>query len=91
MKWEWTTEQSDAFSSIKQMMAAAPILTHYRHDLSLILEVDASPYGVGGCLFHDLPEGKRPVYFVSRSLTAAEKNYTQIDREALAIVFAIKR
>ena len=91
VKWEWTTEQSDAFSSIKQMMAAAPILTHYRHDLPLILEVDASPYGVGGCLFHDLPEGKRPVYFVSRSLTAAEKNYSQIDRGALAIVFAIKR
>ena len=61
VKWEWTTEQSDAFSNIKQMMAAAPILTHYRNDLPLILEVDASPYGVGGCIFHDLPEDKRPV------------------------------
>ena len=64
VSWEWTAEQFDSLSSIKKMMAAAPILTHYRNDLPLILKVDASPYGAGGGLFHDLPEDKRPVYFI---------------------------
>ncbi len=73
-------------------MSSSPLLVHYSNDLPLVLETDASPYGIGGCLFHVSESGeKRPVYFVSRSLTSAEKNYSQIDREALAIVFAVKR
>ena len=89
--FEWSTEGADAFQTVKKLLAESPILTHYSQDLPLVLEVDASPYGIGGCLFHVTDSGKKPVYFVSRSLTAAECNYSQIDREALAIVFAVRR
>ena len=69
------------------------MLTHNRNDLLLVLEVNPSPYGIGGCLFPILEDGKKkPIHFVSRSLLPAEKNYSQIDRDALAvIVFAVRR
>ena len=90
--WQWSHDCEHAFVTVKKFLSASPVLTHYRNDLPLVLEVDASPYGIGGCLFHVFENGdKKPVYFVSRSLLPAEKNYSQIDREALAIVFAVRR
>eukprot|EP00117_Sycon_ciliatum_P011888 scpid44158/ scgid13167/ Uncharacterized protein K02A2.6 len=90
--WLWSAECQSAFDSVKDALTSSPILTHYQNDLPVVLEVDASPCGIGGCLFHIDEQGeKKPIYFVSRALTAAEKNYSQIDREGLAIVFSIKR
>lgn len=51
---------------------------------------DAGPYGVGGVLNIVDKDEERPVYMVSASLSEAEKNYSQLHREALAIVFSIK-
>ena len=60
--------------------------------MPLILECDASAYGVGACLMHKMPDGSLlPVCYVSRSLAKAECNYSQIEREGLAIVYAVKR
>ena len=51
------------------------------------MQCDASSYGLGGVL---LQSGK-PVYYASRSLTTAEQNYSQIEKEALAIQFSTQR
>ena len=63
----------------------------YDIDKQTVLAVDASPFGVSAVL------GQRRYYseqcniiaYGSRSLTPAEKNYSQLEREALAIVFGI--
>ncbi|XP_063834427.1 uncharacterized protein K02A2.6-like [Ostrinia nubilalis] len=69
--------------------------------LPLYLTCDASARGIGGVLTQrsaSTADGgaggagagrERPVIYVSRALTDAEKNYSQIDREALAIVFCL--
>ena len=50
-----------------------------------------SPTGLGAVLSHTMPNGlERPIEFISRTFTAAEKNYAQIDREAAVIVWAVK-
>ena len=91
--WEWGESQQISFQRCKDLLAAAPVLAHYQPDAPLVLTADASPYGVAAVLSHPDPESgvDRPVAFASRSLTPAERNYSQLDREALAIVFGVHK
>ena len=91
-KWQWDTEQEDAFQDVKELLHADNLLVHYDPDKEIILSCDASPYGVGAVLSHVMEDGaERPIGFASRTLSAAEKGYSQLDKEGLAIVFAVKR
>ena len=89
-RWTWGPEQKEAFQKAKSMLTSSKVLTHYDPAKPLILSCDASLYGVGAVLSHQMGEGEHLIAFVSRSLAPAEKNYSQIDKEALAIVFGVK-
>ena len=90
--WAWGREQEDAFRESKQLLKSAEVLAHYSADADLVLSCDASPYGVGAVLSQRTKDGcERPLGFMSRTLTPAEKRYSQLDKEALAIMFGIKR
>ena len=74
------------------MIASDLVLVHYDENLLLKLYCDASFRGLGVVISHMYPNGsERPLSFASRSLSKAEKNYSQIDREALSIVWAINK
>ena len=90
--WMWGKQQAEAFKQAKLSLMSTDVLTHFDPDKKLILECDASPVGVGAVLSHQLENGLcKPIAFASRSLSHAEKNYSQLDREGLAIVFGVKR
>jgi hypothetical protein len=91
-EWRWHKEQENSWEQMKNALASTSILVHYSGKKELRLECDASPYGVGAVISHVMEDGTaRPVAYASRSLSSAEKNYPQIEREALAIVFGVKR
>ena len=46
---------------------------------------------MGAVLSHRTDDGEKPIAFASRSLTAAEKTYAQLEKEGLAIVFGVRK
>ena len=68
------------------------MLVHYNLNKPLILSVDAGPHAIGAVLSHRLGDGsEKSIEYASRTLSMAERNYAQIEKEGLAIDFGIKR
>lgn len=73
-------------------LANLELLVHIQPDLEVILASDASDYGVGAVLSHKVPdETGRLIGYVSRSLSAADWGYSNLEKEAFAIVFGVKK
>ena len=90
--WEWTQQCSEAFVGAKKLLCSAPVLAHYNPSLPLKLAGDASSYGLGAVISHVMPDGsERPVAFASRTLSSSERNYPQIEKEALSLIFGLRR
>ena len=90
VKWEWTAKQEEAFKVAKEALSGENLLIHYDPALPLIVHTDASPYGLGGVLSHVMKDGtERPVAYISRTLSRHERNYSQIEKEGLAVVYAV--
>ena len=87
-KWEWISDCSDAFQQAKEKLVSADVLTHYRLDLPLHMAADTSAYGNGAVISHILPDGsKKPISFASCTLSLSEKNYSQLEKEALSLTY----
>lgn len=90
VEWKWTSECNIAFEKIKKLLTTAPILVHYRPNLPLKLITDASDYGVGAVIVHVFSDkSERPIAYASRTLSTTEKNYSQVEKEGLAMIFAL--
>ena len=73
--------------AIKTQLSTAPVLALFDVQTKVTVSCDASQSGLGAVL---LQEG-RPIAYVSRALTSTETRYAQIEKELLAIVFALER
>ena len=90
--WKWTVTRQRAFEKAKSLLASAGTLSHYDPSSPLVLTCDASAHGIGAVLAHVQPDGvERPVAFASRTLNSAERNYSQVEKEALACVFGVTK
>lgn len=90
--WSWSDQCESAYRQLKGLLSAPPVLTHYDPTAPLQLSCDASAYGIGAVLSHVDAKGQcRPIAYASRTLSKAETGYSQIEKEALALVFGVKR
>ncbi|XP_033832445.2 uncharacterized protein K02A2.6-like [Periophthalmus magnuspinnatus] len=91
-KWRWTNDCEKAFQDAKEALTSSEVLTHFNPSLPIQLACDASPYGVGAVISHTFPNGEeKPIAFASRTLNKAESNYAQLEREALSIIFGVRK
>ena len=91
-EWTWGRAEEDSFQECKRKLAAKTLLVHFDASRDLILTCDASSRGIGAVLAHVGDRGEElPLGFASRRLTDAERKYSQIEREALAIIMGVTK
>ncbi|EYC40353.1 hypothetical protein Y032_0618g710 [Ancylostoma ceylanicum] len=97
-EWKWTEDHEQAFAELKKAMSTAPVLGQpnlegaSRGTHPFIIYTDASGSGLGAVLCQEGADKMlHPLYFASKSLSRAERNYHITDLEALGVVFALKK
>ena len=88
---KWVPEADVSFQKLKEMLSTHPILRLPDLTRPFILQADASDSGVGASLLQEFDDGKFPVAYASKKLLPREMAYSVIEKECLALVWAIKR
>jgi hypothetical protein len=91
IEWTWGQAQEKAFQDLKLALTSPPVLAHYSPHLPTKVSADASSYGLGAVLLQKKGEDWRPVFYASRCMTSTEQNYYQVEREALACMWACEK
>lgn len=90
--WKWSKQCQEAFQKLKGILQSAPLLAHYDPKRPVRLVVDSSSFGLEAVLSHISDDGEeKPIAFASRTLSSSEQNYSMTEKEALAIVFGVKK
>ncbi|KAI2645462.1 Retrovirus-related Pol polyprotein from transposon 17.6 [Labeo rohita] len=85
----WTAAAEEAFTQIKTALTSSPVLRAPNFSCPFLLQTDASDTGLGAVLSQIQEGEEHPVIYVSRKLTPAERNYATVEKEALAIKWAV--
>ncbi|XP_053486641.1 uncharacterized protein LOC128611284 [Ictalurus furcatus] len=86
----WTADAERAFQALKGALTSAPVLRNPDFDLPFTVHTDASETGLGAVLSQTFDGEEHPVLYISRKLSPAERKYAAVEREALAIKWAIE-
>ncbi|XP_077548537.1 uncharacterized protein LOC144161810 [Haemaphysalis longicornis] len=90
-KWSWTASEEQAFQALSTAIADTTSLRLPDLNRPFVVQTDASEYGIGAVLLQEHSGELYPLAFASRTLSAAEQNYSVTEKECLAIVFALKK
>lgn len=87
----WSSTSQNVFENVKTLLTSAPVLAAPQWDRPFKMHVDASKVGAGAVLLQDDDEGvEHPVCFFSRKFLSYQLNYSVIEKEALALVWALQ-
>ena len=91
--WLWGPSQDEAFEKLKSELIQPTVLALYDPEATLRVSADASAYGLGAVLLQKARSSTewKPVAYASRALSDTEQRYSQIEKEALAAVWACER
>ncbi|GJU46100.1 reverse transcriptase domain-containing protein [Tanacetum coccineum] len=80
-----------AFQTLKKKLTEAPILIAPNWDQPFEIMCDASDYAIGVVLGQRIEKHFQPIHYASKTMTEAETNYTTIEKEMLAVVYAFEK
>src|SRR5678815_2764971 len=86
----WNDDANRAFLDLKSRLASRPILRPPDFNKPFIVAVDASNFCVGASLLQIHDGLEHPVCFMSRKLKRHELAYATVEKEALALVLAVR-
>jgi len=87
--FQWGHKQQHAFETLKKTLCSQPLLQYPDFTKPFVITIDASGYAIGGILSQG-PVGKDlPILYTFRLLNQAERNYSTIEKELLAIVYCV--
>lgn len=89
--WKWEVEQENAFQDLKSKLISPPILKQADGTKPFVIRTDASNVAIGAVLLQGEKNDEHPVEYASRLLSSAERNYSTIEKEALAVVWALNK
>eukprot|EP01018_Ginkgo_biloba_P029284 Gb_13706 [translate_table: standard] len=90
-KFEWTDKCEEAYNELKSRLSTPPILCGPNWTLPFHVHTDASDIGLGAVLGQKDGKLEYATYFISKSLSGAALDYIVIEKEFLAVVFALKK
>ena len=80
-------KQERAWGEVKRLIASAPVLAYYKPGEPLEVQCDSSQAGLGAALM----QNGQPIAYASRALKETETRYAYMEKEMLAIVFAVEK
>lgn len=90
--WRWGTKEQTTFQELKDLLCTDTVLAHFDPAKQIGISCDASNIGIGAVLFHRYDDGsERPIANVSKTLTDTQRRYSQIQKEALAVIYGLKK
>ncbi|XP_043234726.1 uncharacterized protein K02A2.6-like [Amphibalanus amphitrite] len=89
--FEWSTDLSRLVSEVKQAVIRSPSLALFDPSLPTVVTTDASDVGLGAYISQFKGREERVVAYASRSLSAAERSYSTVEKEALCCVWAVEK
>ena len=91
-RWKWSKKCQQAFERAKKKIVSPNVLVHYDALREIRMAADASAYGIGAVISHVMDDGsERPIAFASRTLLPSERNYAQVEKEALSLIFGVSK
>ena len=88
---KWGEMEENAFVRLKECLSQQPVLKILDLSKVMYVQTDASDVGLGAALMQEHDGVLHPVRFLSRKLKGAEKNYSTIEKECLAVVWAVEK
>ncbi|CAM8943909.1 unnamed protein product [Rhodiola kirilowii] len=89
--FEFTDQCRAAFDELKQALTSTPIIMAPDRAQPFEIMCDASDYTVGAVLGQKVDKKPVVIYYASRTLDVAQKNYSTTEKELLAVVFALEK
>ena len=87
----WTKDCENSFNKLKTALISSPILAVPDWNLPFEIMCDASDFAVGAVLGQKNEKSSVVLYYASKTLNDAQKNYTTTEKEMLAVVFALEK